>query len=126
MAQLYADEDFSYPAVEELRRFGHEVLTAQEAGEGGEGKTDEEVLAFAVAEHRAVLTFNRRHFIHLHQKADSYDGISHDGISHDGISHYGIIVCTRDPDPIALAVRIDQSLTAHPTMENHLVRVTRP
>jgi hypothetical protein len=63
MARLYADEDFSYPTVEELRRLGHEVLTAREAGEGGEGKTDEEVLAFAVAQNRAVVTFNRRHSV---------------------------------------------------------------
>ena len=48
MARLYADEDFSYPTVEELRRLGHDVLTAQEAGEGDRGKTDNEVLAFAV------------------------------------------------------------------------------
>ena len=34
MARLYADEDFSYPTVEGLRRLGHDVLTAQEAGEG--------------------------------------------------------------------------------------------
>ena len=27
---LYADEDFSFPVVEELRRLGHDVVTAQE------------------------------------------------------------------------------------------------
>ena len=72
MARLYADEDFSYPTVEELRRFGHEVLTAQEAGEGGQGIADEEVLAFAVAQNRAVVTFNRRHFLRLHRRVDSH------------------------------------------------------
>ncbi len=29
---LYADEDFPFPVVEELRRFGHDVLTASEDG----------------------------------------------------------------------------------------------
>jgi len=36
MARLYADENFDYPIVEELRRLGHVVLTAQEAGQGGQ------------------------------------------------------------------------------------------
>src|SRR5438874_11464206 len=34
MVKLYSDEDFSFPVVEELRRLGHDVLTAQEAGQG--------------------------------------------------------------------------------------------
>lgn len=36
MARLYADEDFPYPVVLELRRLGHEVLTVQEAGKEGD------------------------------------------------------------------------------------------
>jgi len=30
--QLYADEDFPLPVVEELRRLGHDVITAQQDG----------------------------------------------------------------------------------------------
>ena len=30
---LYADEDFFYPIVVELRRLGHDVLTAQQDGQ---------------------------------------------------------------------------------------------
>jgi len=30
MARLYADENFPFPAVEELRRLGHDVLTSYE------------------------------------------------------------------------------------------------
>jgi len=33
MAQLYGDEDFSFPVTQELRRLGHDVLTVQEAGQ---------------------------------------------------------------------------------------------
>ena len=33
MARLYADENFSQPAVERLRELGHDVLTVQSAGE---------------------------------------------------------------------------------------------
>jgi Domain of unknown function (DUF5615) len=29
---LYADENFDFPVVEELRRLGHDVVTAQEDG----------------------------------------------------------------------------------------------
>jgi hypothetical protein len=111
MARLYADEDFSYPAVEELRRLGHDVLTAQEAGEGDQGKTDNEVLAFAVAHERAVVTFNRRHFVRLHSRT--------------GL-HCGIIVCSRDADHMALADRISRSIAASPKLANCLLRVNRP
>jgi hypothetical protein len=47
MARLYADEDFSYPVVERLRQLGHDIVTAQEAGQGNQGVEDEAVLAFA-------------------------------------------------------------------------------
>jgi Domain of unknown function (DUF5615) len=45
MAQLYCDEDFSFPVVEELRRLGHDVVTAQEAGQANLGVTDSAVLS---------------------------------------------------------------------------------
>ncbi len=45
MARLYADENFPYPTVEALRRLGHDVLTAGEAGQAGLGIADEEVLS---------------------------------------------------------------------------------
>lgn len=40
MADLYGDEDFSFAVVEELRKLGHDVLTAQEAGQGNQGAAD--------------------------------------------------------------------------------------
>jgi len=47
MARLYANENFPLPAVEELRRLGHDVLTSYESGRAGQAVPDEDVLAFA-------------------------------------------------------------------------------
>ena len=111
MARLYANENFPLPAVEALRRLGHEVLTTAEAGQAGIALPDAEVLAQAAMQGRAVLTFNRRHFIRLH------------GESPD---HAGIIVCTFDLDFSALAGRIDAAIRATPTLAGQLLRVNRP
>ena len=111
MARLYADEDFSYPVVQRLRQLGHDLLTAHEAGQAGQSSTDAAVLAFATAAGRAVVTFNRRHFIRLHVEVSS---------------HAGIIVCTRDDDVVALADRIHQQLQQVPTLQDQLFRIKRP
>src|SRR5438874_6719083 len=92
--QLYADEDFPLGVVEELRRMGHDVLTAQE--DGRTSTPDPDILARAHALGRAVLTHNRRHFERLHRQ---------------GATHSGILSATRDGDVPALAVRIHQTLT---------------
>ena len=109
MASLYADEDFDYPVVVELRQRGHDVLTVQEAGQ--KGQKDPVVLAFASGQGRAVLTYNRRHFLRLHRQT---------------ASHAGIIACTRDKDFVALAGRIHQMIAHSPILANQLVRVYRP
>jgi Domain of unknown function (DUF5615) len=111
MAKLYADEDFSYPVVQQLRQLGHDILTAQEAGQSGQSILDAAVVAFATETGRAVLTFNRRHFIRLHSEVPS---------------HAGIIVCTRDDDVTALAHRIHQRLQTAPPLQNQLLRINRP
>jgi hypothetical protein len=108
MANLHADENFKYAVVEELRGLGHDVLTVPEAGQ--QGSSDAQVLAFATAANRAVLTFNRRHFIRLHSQVST---------------HGGIIVCT-DDDAVALANRIDQAIAACPVLANQLLRINRP
>lgn len=109
MASFYADEDFDYPVVVELRQLGHDVLTVQEAGQ--KGQKDPAVLAFANAQGRAVLTYNRRHFIRLHRQTSS---------------HSGIVICTRDKDFIALAGRIHQTVANCRNLANQLLRVYRP
>ncbi|WP_160315350.1 DUF5615 family PIN-like protein [Limnoraphis robusta] len=54
MTRLYADEQFPRQVIENLRALGHDILTVQEAGNNG--LPDEDVLAFATQENRAVLT----------------------------------------------------------------------
>jgi len=112
MAKLYADEDFPLPVVEELRRLGHDVLTVQEAGRGGLGIDDADVLADAIADQRAVLTHNDVDFKHLHRQAQS---------------HGGIVSCTQDPaDPVGLAQRIHAGIVSITTLANQFVRIVRP
>jgi predicted nuclease of predicted toxin-antitoxin system len=109
MAALYADENFDARVVTELRQRGHDVRTVQEAGR--RGRDDPSVLADATAEGRAVLTCNRRHFLRLHRQSTA---------------HAGIIVCTPDPDVVALAVRIDQAIVAAGSLVGQCLRVNRP
>ncbi len=111
MARLYADENFPLPAVQELRRLGHNVLTVQEAGMADRSTPDEDVLAFAHHQERILLTLNRKHFIRLHRQ---------------GVDHAGIIVCTFDPDFVALARRVHQAIGTQGQFVGQLVRVKRP
>lgn len=111
MARLYSNENFPLPVVQELRRLGHDVLTVQEAGNADQAIPDEEVLAFATAESRVVLTLNRRDFIHLHKTQPN---------------HAGIIVCTYDADFIGQAQRIHEAIELQPSVQNELLRVNRP
>ncbi len=60
---LYADEDFAFPVVEELRRLGHDVVTAQE--DGRRATSDPDILARAHFLSRALLTYNRSDFERL-------------------------------------------------------------
>ena len=111
MARLYANENFPLAVVEGLRRLGHDVLTSQEAGTAGQAMPDDQVLAFACAENRVLLTLNRRHFILLHTILPL---------------HAGIIVCTFDLDFNAQAERIDSAIAALPNLDGQLLRVNRP
>jgi uncharacterized protein DUF5615 len=111
LAQFYTDENFRYPVVDALRRLGHDVLTAQEAGRAGRGILDETVLADAATAGRILLTHDRRDFIRLHNA---------------GITHRGIVVCTYDPDAEALARRIDLAVAAADAAGGWLLRVNRP
>lgn len=111
MARLYANENFPFPVVEELRRFGHDVLTVREAGKGGRAVPDEAVVAFACDEQRTLVTLNRKHFIRLH---------------HAKSDHSGIIVCTFDPDFVGLANRIHNTIESQSSLAGQLFRINRP
>lgn len=111
MARLYSNENFPLPVVQELRNLGHDVLTVREAGNADQAIPDDEVLAFATAESRGVLTLNRRAFIHLHNVQPN---------------HAGIIVCTYDADFPGQAQRIHQAIETQATLAGQLLRVNRP
>jgi hypothetical protein len=111
VARLYADENFPLPVVEALRHLGHDVLTMQDSGRSGQAMSDEEVIEFAQAEQRTLITLNRRHFVRLHGEFPE---------------HSGIIVCSFDPDFIALAQRIHACSAAQPSLARQLVRINRP
>jgi uncharacterized protein (DUF433 family)/predicted nuclease of predicted toxin-antitoxin system len=63
-ARLYIDRHIVRRLADDLRGRGFDVLTTKEAGL--DTPTDEEQLTFAVAEGRAILTFNIRDFAQLH------------------------------------------------------------
>jgi predicted nuclease of predicted toxin-antitoxin system len=65
--RLYADEQYPYPVVKCLRELGHDVLTVRGAGKANQRIPDDEVLAFATENERAVVTQNRKDFIQLHR-----------------------------------------------------------
>jgi predicted nuclease of predicted toxin-antitoxin system len=111
MARLYADENFDVAVVEELRRLGHDVLRAQEAGQANQKFPDPDVLAFAIAQGRAVITFNYWDYLKLHSRVRP---------------HAGIIICTDDKDVVALAGRIHQAISTCPSLDNQLLRINRP
>lgn len=75
MARFCADENFPFPVVEELRQLGHDVLTTEDSGRARQAVPDEAVLTFASSQGRAVLTMNRKHFIHLHSSRPDHSGI---------------------------------------------------
>ena len=110
MARIYANENFPFPVVEELRRLGHDVTTTYESGQAGQRLPDNEVLAFAVGEERTLLTHNRRHFVRLHGEKPQ---------------HCGIIVCTIDPDSVALAKRIHAEIHSWERLDGLLLRINR-
>jgi hypothetical protein len=111
VARLFADENFPGPVVEELRALGHDVVTIQGIGRASESVPDDEVLAIAVSDGRAVLTLNRRHFRRLHVQVPA---------------HAGIVVCKSDTDFLAMAARIHLAVVSAGNLRGQLLRVNRP
>src|SRR5260221_497782 len=105
---LYADEDFAFPMVEELRLLGHDVLTAQE--DGRRAASDPHILAGAHTLGGAFLTYNRWDYERLDRQ---------------GAAHTGILSAPRDEDYPALAARIHAALAAQ-APGRWCLRVNRP
>jgi hypothetical protein len=111
VAAFYADENFPLQTVEALRRLGHDVQTAFEAGQANRRIPDEGVLEFATQSGRAVLTLNRWEFVALHARAPG---------------HAGIVVCSQDADRQRQAAAIDAAVRERTALQGSLIRVTRP
>jgi hypothetical protein len=113
MARLYSNENFPLRVVKELRSLGHDVLTSHEAGRANQKVPDDLVLAFALAESRALLTLNRLDFFRLHRSTMG--------------EHAGIIACTRDDaDPAAFAHRIHSAINEMESLAGEFIRIVRP
>ncbi len=111
MHRLYSDENFPLPVVEELRRLGFDVLTMYEDGSANQSLSDTDVLAAAIAQQRAVVTTNRKHFIRLYRQRPA---------------HNGIVVCTFDPDFMGQARRLAEAIESLSDLKGQLVRIYRP
>jgi predicted nuclease of predicted toxin-antitoxin system len=109
MARLFADENFPHPTVELLRKLGHEVVTAVQAGIANKGIPDEIVLEYATRLGHAVITHNWDDFASLHDRRTA---------------HAGIVICVVDPDAGALVERIDRAIVATGELAGKLIRVT--
>jgi len=77
--KLYIDEDIWGGLAKALREREYDAADVHEAKR--EGQSDEEQLAFAVLEKRALLAYNKKHFVPL-------------AIEwwHAGRPHYGVVV----------------------------------
>ncbi len=109
---FYADENFPLVAVTELRRLGHDVLTASEDGRANRRIADEAVLARSTGLKRVVLTINRRDFRLLHQQSQG--------------THAGIVICTQDPNFREQAERIHTACDSGAGVDGQLIRSYRP
>jgi predicted nuclease of predicted toxin-antitoxin system len=110
MSRFYADEQFPRATTNYLRLLGHDILTVQEAGNANQKIPDDQVLAYATADDRAILTINRKDFIRLHKQQSD---------------HSGIIACTENRDYQRLAVKIDEAVSGIESLTGKLIRITR-
>lgn len=110
MHLLIADEDFDQRVVRLLLAAGYDIITLQQLGLAGRAVPDDQILAVAITLERAILTFNRKHFIKLHKQSPK---------------HFGIIICTRNPDYNQLWRNILDQLTNINSLHGKLIRVYR-
>ena len=106
--RFYANENLAADLVEVLRQLGHDVLTSYEAGNANQCIPDDQVLATATDDDRAVLTFNRDDFLFLHRQ---------------GVGHGGIVVCKDDSRVQELGKVLHDYLMTQKSLHNRLFRV---
>ncbi len=109
--KFYADENFALAVVTELRKLGHDVLTAFEDRKANPKIPDDRVLERATELGRAVLTINRKDFKKLHETDNN---------------HSGIFSCTFDADFIGQANRINIACQDITEIKSHLIKIYRP
>lgn len=107
---LLADENFPFPSVVLLKNIGHNVATLSDLGKAGQALSDPDVLSLATSLNRAVITFNRKDFIKLHNQNSN---------------HQGIIVCKFDTDFKRLAFNVNKSIANVQTLKGQLIKVNR-
>lgn len=91
--KLLLDEHVWQGLVGALADTSYDVLHLSETGQ--RGISDEEVLAFASTQGRAVLTYNTKHFVPLAQRWYT-----------EGLEHFGIILSTQaKPGDLVRCVR---------------------
>jgi predicted nuclease of predicted toxin-antitoxin system len=90
--RLYLDRHIKKQLAVDLRQRGYDVLTTEDAGM--DTAADEDQLAFAAKQDRAILTFNISDFAPLHEKWLA-DAKPHTGIvvsQQLGSRHYGVLL----------------------------------
>ena len=109
--ELYLDEDVDVLVAVLLRAHGFGAVTAQDAGQ--KGKTDDEQLAYAISQQRALLTHNRDHFAALTQDYFA-----------TGRKHYGIIIAVRrSPQEIVTRLMTILNQTTADEMEDQVIYI---
>lgn len=105
---VYLDHDVHKRLARELRRRDYDAVAAVEVGM--EAAEDEDQLAYASSQGRALVTFNTRHFVPLHKSYLT-----------EGHRHAGIIVSPQYPigETLRRIVNLLQTLSAK-DMENRL------
>ncbi len=87
--KLYLNEHVSPRLASQLRRHGFDAISSQDAHKLAQD--DGAQLAFAAAEGRAIVTFNVKDFLALHEKYLA-----------EGKEHCGIIFSTEEPTGVLM------------------------
>src|SRR5262249_25985692 len=97
--RLFTDEMIDPDLARALRQRGYDAESCQEAGRGNQQIPDDQQLAYATQQQRAILTFNVGDFYRI--DAD-WQAAGHD--------HYGILVTTEITDLGSLLRSVQQHL----------------